>query len=52
MRKTVWILFHSVSFLILNADPDAAVLKWDETLCNTDMLMRRQGPQPRMRASL
>lgn len=42
MRKTEWILFLSVCFLMFNADPDAAALKWDETRCYTAVLIRRQ----------
>lgn len=42
IRKAEWILFRIVSFLMFNADPDAAALKWDETWCYTAVLIRRQ----------
>lgn len=42
MIQTEWILFHIVSRLMFNADPDAAALKWDETWCYTAVLIRKQ----------
>lgn len=40
--KTEWMLFHTVFFLMFNADPDASALKWDETCCYMAELIRWQ----------
>lgn len=42
IRKTEWMLFHTVSFWMFNADPDAAALKWDETWCYMAELIKWQ----------